>query len=595
MQRRLFTSLTKYAGFVVVAGITFFSVGLLVVSAFTVPPGTVTNPTFSPTEGNVILSPLSGSGTFTGNVTIPGTANIQGSITSTNITNDNNRHLIFSGFNNLTWDVYGGHGHGGFFGIVENNTITSPAFVIQAGTGNVGIGTTNPAYQLDIGGPASGIAFDGTTSTPDAGVIRFGDNSGWKLHFGRAQESAATSTFNTGTTGVLMTIQDNGNVGIGTMIPDKKLTVAGDAKIYFNGETPALLIGKGTGEGDTSVLRVLGDTSPEREVFRVTRNGNVCINNDCKNAWPSGGVASASASQWTTSDTSVYYNGGNVGIGTASPNKQLHVKTASGNAEIDIQSAESPYWAVYQDDATDQLRFWNNNFNRFVITTDGNVGIGTNPLFKLDVTGTARINLPAVGTYTDFRVNKSDGQIGFFVGNTGNVGIGTTGPTSKLEVLASGTDNAARLGNSQSNIDFGGDGGRAFINTQSWALGLQTAGTDRIYIANSGNVGIGTTDPKAKLDVNGDIRVGTHIIEAATGWPKGNYCIISSIKYGDATSTGACPAGFTETGMITDHQGSGGHNAFNMTFLSGGLSSGTYAAKATSVGSGTYQLKFCCK
>ncbi|MFA6307213.1 MAG: hypothetical protein WCS88_01535 [Patescibacteria group bacterium] len=48
-----------------------------------------------------------------------------------------------------------------------------------------------------------------------------------------------------------------------------------------------------------------------------------------------------------------------VGIGTAAPNSTLHVKSNSGNAEIDIQSGASPYWGIYQDDTTDELRFWN--------------------------------------------------------------------------------------------------------------------------------------------------------------------------------------------------------------------------------------------
>jgi len=49
---------------------------------------------------------------------------------------------------------------------------------------------------------------------PNAGYIRFGDNTGWKLHFSRSREKSAVTggTLNTGTTGALLTIQDNGNV-----------------------------------------------------------------------------------------------------------------------------------------------------------------------------------------------------------------------------------------------------------------------------------------------------------------------------------------------------------------------------------------------
>ena len=82
---------------------------------------------------------------------------------------------------------------------------------------------------------------------------------------------------------------------------------------------------------------------------------------------------------------------GNVGIGTNVPNKQLHVKTASGNAEIDIQSVASPYWGIYQDDGTDDLRFWNVD-NRVTFKASGNVGIGEiNPSAKLEVAGDLEI------------------------------------------------------------------------------------------------------------------------------------------------------------------------------------------------------------
>ena len=63
-----------------------------------------------------------------------------------------------------------------------------------------------------------------TDGTPNAGYIRFGDNTGWKLHIGRNREVSAGPP-NTGLTGVLMTVQDNGNVGIGTTTPPSKLEV----------------------------------------------------------------------------------------------------------------------------------------------------------------------------------------------------------------------------------------------------------------------------------------------------------------------------------------------------------------------------------
>src|SRR5207302_7870097 len=95
--------------------------------------------------------------------------------------------------------------------------------------GGLGIGTTTPLRTVQIGGSIDSLfTLDPSNGSPNAGFIRFGDNTGWKLHFGRNREGSA-GALNPGTTGVLMTIQDNGNVGIGTTAPDNKLTVNGTA------------------------------------------------------------------------------------------------------------------------------------------------------------------------------------------------------------------------------------------------------------------------------------------------------------------------------------------------------------------------------
>ncbi|PIT93491.1 hypothetical protein COU00_04060, partial [Candidatus Falkowbacteria bacterium CG10_big_fil_rev_8_21_14_0_10_43_11] len=66
--------------------------------------------------------------------------------------------------------------------------------------------------------------------------------------------------------------------------------------------------------------------------------GGLCLGADCKTAWSQ---VSGTASGWTDGGTSVYLStlADKVGIGTDAPNKQLHIKTVTGNAEMDIQSA----------------------------------------------------------------------------------------------------------------------------------------------------------------------------------------------------------------------------------------------------------------
>ena len=90
--------------------------------------------------------------------------------------------------------------------------------------GNVGVGTAAPARRLQIGSDVSGIGLDPSDATPNAGYIRFGDSTGWKLHFGRSRESSG-GALNGSITGVLMTLQDNGNFGIGTTNPQTRLQI----------------------------------------------------------------------------------------------------------------------------------------------------------------------------------------------------------------------------------------------------------------------------------------------------------------------------------------------------------------------------------
>ncbi|PYS65625.1 MAG: hypothetical protein DMF76_02165, partial [Acidobacteria bacterium] len=106
--------------------------------------------------------------------------------------------------------------------------------------GGLGIGTTTPLRTLQIGGSIDSLfTLDPSNGSPNAGFIRFGDNTGWKLHFGRNREGSA-GALNPGTTGVLMTIQDNGNVGMGTTLPDKRLSVNGDASKSLGGTSWAV-------------------------------------------------------------------------------------------------------------------------------------------------------------------------------------------------------------------------------------------------------------------------------------------------------------------------------------------------------------------
>jgi hypothetical protein len=210
----------------------------------------------------------------------------------------------------------------------------------------------------------------------------------------------------------------------------------------------------------------------------------------------------------------------------------------------------------------------------------GNVGIGTaSPGAKLDVTGDIRLSAAT----PNIEFNSGGGMIYGPAANTlafatgggpsspvermrinasGNVGIGTASPTTKVQINYSNTTflggltvaNTANSGNAWGRIDVANTntGGSVvlaqdlaglghLINSTNNPLTFATNNIERVRIDNGGNVGIGTSAPGAKLDVAGDAVVSSQVISGLAG--------TSTIAYtfgGQTVKTGmGCPADST--------------------------------------------------
>lgn len=380
------------------------------------------------------------------------------------------------------------------------NEAISIAGVID-NVGKFGIGTTNPAFKLDVANGGIGVPRDSTGIT----FVNFST-----LGSSIKSNTSSDLIFNTRlgsspyTESERMRILNNGNVGIGTISPVAKLEVEGGDHLLQVSSLSA------TGSPYVS----FNQAGARRSFIQHNDSGDYL-----KLASEYGGINFFTGTGGTETQKMTILSGGNVGINTTNPTSKLTSFTsAAGPIAIENRAAilgintstDTTYAnsigvmgkvstsngkAIYGNAITnsgwggyfDGKGYFSSNVGIGVINALS--GIGSTRVLKVESTGNSEVN-----------VDHSDG------GTSSDIGLFSFSRNgdhlAHMKATHDGTTNSAFM---------------SFHTQQTGGSFSNASSNERMRITSIGNVGIGTTSPSSKLQVNGGVQLANDTTTASAG------------------------------------------------------------------------------
>ena len=442
--------------------------------------------------------PLTG-GTIDGNVTINGTA----SIAFLNVTYESASVIYSSGSNQFgdatddiqtligTVIVSGSQQITGSLNVTDGITgslFGTSSYALTSSYSPITIGTT----QI-TSGVAGRVLFEGAGNVVQEDSGLFWDNTNRRLGIGT---STPASTLNIGGSGTLASgltfgsgvsgiwLLNNTTIGIKINNVDKFWFRATD---FYPDSSLSLDLGLSSRRWKGLYTQQITDNGSNVLINTITDQGG-------KLQVKAGGALSTDIAlrvrnSADTADLTIINGLGNVGIGTTTPDYPLHINRdttsnyiqLSGNSNKGLFAAGAGLLAF---DTSGNFRIYTGGVNeRIIVDSTGNVGIGTtSPSQKLEVNGNALIKTSFVGTITAFGDDYS---------SFSHISRANTNDYSLL------SDNV----------------GTTYLNaSSSQAIKFRIDNTDKVILDNNGNFGIGTTTPNTRLDVNGDTTITGSLI-----------------------------------------------------------------------------------